>query len=163
MTTCLNCGSTNSRQYFMVKGGFECNKCQSGVDNIVIQKPHLPLFERWICTVHNCGSYNFNRLGAHEMPWCDIITEVTIGVIKPKTFGGYNGNVNRHYFRDWQEHCKKKDMEKHAISVWRKYTKYIKTKSKFKGKKHTYRKKRNKNGYQFRGMVQVTQRPYQKR
>jgi len=98
---------------------------------------HLPIFTRWICRKHNCGSYNFNNLGRHEMPWCDIVTEDTAGIIRPKTFGGYNGDVSRHYFKDWILYSRTEDMDRHALKAWNNYVKKhqsVKVKKKLKYK-----------------------------
>ena len=49
---------------------------------------------------HNCGTYNLTYMEtAHAMPDCDIIFEQTLGVVKPKTFGGRNGDISRVYFQ----------------------------------------------------------------
>ena len=36
---------------------------------------------------------------AHEMFDCDIYLEQTLGVLKPKTFGGFNGDISRKHFQ----------------------------------------------------------------
>jgi len=84
-------------------------------------------------------------MARHEMPWCDIITEVTVGLRKPKTFGGMNGDVGRTYFKDWNEYVQRHDRNKHNIKVWEKYQKIHTPKvkgnaDKFKRVSRSYRK-----------------------
>lgn len=94
---------------------------------------HLPIFTRWRCLTHNCGSYNFNNLNRHETSTCDIISEQTVGVIKPKTFGGYNGDLSRKFLKDWNENLRLKQIEAHQLQKWTDYrTKQIKRQFVFK-------------------------------
>ncbi len=84
-------------------------------------------------------------MGRHEMDWCDIIIEETVGIRKPKTFGGINGNVGRAYFKDWDEYVQRHDRNKHNIKVWEKYqrihTPKVKVNAdKFKRVQRSYRK-----------------------
>ncbi len=37
---------------------------------------------------------------AHEMSDCDMYIEQTLGVLKPKTFGGLNGDISRKHFQN---------------------------------------------------------------
>ena len=60
-------------------------------------------------------------MARHEMPWCDISTEETVGLRRPKTYGGMNGNVGRAYFKDWNEYVQRHDRNRHDIKVWEKY------------------------------------------
>jgi len=86
---------------------------------------HLPVFIRWRCTVHNCGSYSFDNLASHEIDSCNIIREETVGVLKPKTWGGMNGNVSRHYVKEWIADCRDKQMEENKILQWIYYRKKV--------------------------------------
>ena len=84
-------------------------------------------------------------MARHEMPWCDIITEATVGLRKPKTFGGMNGDVGRAYFDDWNEYVQRHDRNKHNIKVWENYQKIHTPKGKvnadkFKRIPRSYRK-----------------------
>jgi len=36
---------------------------------------------------------------SHEMSDCDIYFEQTLGILKPKTFGGLNGDISRKHFQ----------------------------------------------------------------
>jgi len=153
MVTCIQCHTTDSQKFYLISPNkFKCGDCYTVHKSPGIEKQHLPLFERWVCLIHNCGSYNFNTLSRHEMPWCEIVKETTVGIIKPKTFGGVNGNITRHYFRDWQEQAKRTDMEKYAISAWKKFTSKRHPEKVFTGKKHTDRKVKNR-GHFVRGLV----------
>lgn len=64
------------------------------------------------------GSYNFNNLLRHEIDNCDVVVEQTVGVIRPKTFGGYNGDVSRHNIKEYVVACRQQEMEKHKIEQW---------------------------------------------
>ncbi len=124
LKTCVECMRDDQKRYLLIpgSGAFVCESCFT-------KKPDQPLrkisgkrrFIRWRCKVHECGSYNFSMLGRHEMPWCDISTEETVGLRRPKTYGGINGNVGRAYFKDWIDFHKQKDEEKHAVKRWKDY------------------------------------------
>ena len=127
MPECISCHETGKKQYYMVKSlGFKCSDCVDGVKQKQVEnKQHLPIWPRWKCLTHDCGSYNFNMLTRHEMPWCDITKEYTIGIIKPNTFGGHKGNVGRHYFKDWHEFVNRHDTNIKEIKTWRKTQRMI--------------------------------------
>ena len=82
---------------------------------------HLQIFTRWRCTTHDCGSYNFNQLVRHEVSSCDIIRENTVGVIKPKSFGGYNGDLGRAYIKEYQDGLREKQIQDNVLKDWLKY------------------------------------------
>ena len=52
---------------------------------------------------------------------CIIITENTVGVVKPKTFGGEAGQVSRSHFSDFAETVKAKEKERTILNSWSKY------------------------------------------
>ncbi len=37
---------------------------------------------------------------AHEMSDCEMYIEQTLGILKPKTFGGMNGDISRKHFQN---------------------------------------------------------------
>ena len=82
---------------------------------------HSRMFNRWICITHDCGSYKFKNLVDHEIPSCEIITVQTVGVIKPKTWGGFNGDVSRKYIPEWINFHREKQMQENALENWRVY------------------------------------------
>ena len=43
---------------------------------------------------------------------CEIDFEDTVGIVKPKTYGGFNGDVSRKYFR------REIDVERDFVSAW---------------------------------------------
>ena len=102
--------------------GLICDKCAGKKIKQKISKSAKQKFTRWICKRHDCGSYNFNALVRHEMDWCNIVYESSSTIKTPKTFGGMNGNVGRHYFRDWQEYCKDKERSSHVITAYSKWS-----------------------------------------
>lgn len=156
MPTCISCSTRDADNYHLIEGIYQCDPCFKKGTHLVPNKQHLPMFIRWHCLTHNCGSYNFNRLGKHEMPWCDIVKEETVGILYPKTFGGVNGNVGRHYFRDWQEYARREDMQVHYIKAWQTFTKRIPSKARFRGTKYNIKKK--KHGNRPEEVLRVTRR-----
>lgn len=96
---CDVCGTTSSQFYFAIGDKSICNTCKTehkSDKNPKFQKPRL--FTRYRCTKHNIGTYNINRLSKHEMRDCVIVSETTLGIIRPATYGGYNGDISRKYF-----------------------------------------------------------------
>jgi len=82
-------------------------------------KQHLRMFSRWKCLTHNAGSYNFNALNRHFIEnVCLIHEDVTVGVVKPKTFGGVNGDVGRHHYPEWHQLQKLKQQEHLMKDKW---------------------------------------------
>lgn len=156
MPTCVECKKDDKQRYLLIPGdvrAFICSDCFAvETPKKVITKPNVRKFTRWNCLTHQCGSYNFNMLGRHEMPWCNIILQETNGIIKPKTFsnpdiGGCNGNISRHYYPDWQEEVQRHDNQLHAIKVYTQYQKKYerkfqenkkKSRREFRGKKNAY-------------------------
>ena len=128
------------KSYFLVNGtSYICRTCLGLQEsNHGAKKPHKPIFPRWRCNVHKCGSYNFNMLIRHETPWCEISTEHTVGVVKPKTFGGYNGDLSRKFLKDWNDFYLQAARRVALVKHWNRYSR-----SKRKGKKkYAYRPKR---------------------
>ena len=120
MPKCITCQDTGKSKYYMLKPlEFQCSDCAGDKPKISVQKQHLPIWPRWVCNTHHCGSYNFGQLGRHEMPWCDIVKEHTIGIIKPKTYGGFNGDVSRNWFTDWHEYVNRHNINKKTIKTWK--------------------------------------------
>jgi len=97
---CGVCGKTTS-SFFMVLGTETiCTDCEKKTPKHIpgkFQRP--PTFARYICKTHNCGTYNVgNMTNRHEMKDCDIVIQITLGIIRPATFGGYNGDISKKYF-----------------------------------------------------------------
>ena len=117
MIACVRCGgeSTDLKK-LEGKAGYVCVKCYTGKSPV--KHRVRPKFTRWICKRHECGSYNFGNLVRHEMDWCDIVFESSTVIKKPNTFGGYNGDVGRHYFKDWQEYCVDKQRSDHLVIAY---------------------------------------------
>ena len=139
----MNCEQchTDGTNFSIVPGkpGLYCDVCIGKTPIKVIStknRQHLPIFTKWHCKTHNCGSYNMNALNRHYWDSCDIDYENTVGVIKPKSYGGFNGDLGRDNFKEWQLELKQKDKRKHAISNWNKYSK---SKQRPKRKRHAHR------------------------
>ena len=97
---CGVCGNTTS-SFFMVVGIKSiCMSCKSRHKSKHVskfQKP--PVFTRYICKTHNCGTYNVtNMMFRHSMKSCEIVVQQTLGIIRPATYGGHNGDIGRRYF-----------------------------------------------------------------
>jgi len=73
----------------------------------------------WWCELHQCGSFSFNNLSRHEMPFCDIQKDYRY-LHKPSTIGGYKGDVSRKYYKDWDEYCVMLQHKKLRPSMWKK-------------------------------------------
>lgn len=75
----------------------------------------------WECTYHKCGSSKFNNLARHEMPWCQI--EKREGNLKQNTWhdpvlGGFNGDVSRKFYRDWDKYCLERQQQTQKKENW---------------------------------------------
>ena len=79
---------------------------------------HLPIFLRWRCLTHECGSYNFCQLVRHDIDSCEIIREETVGVIKPKSFGGYKGDLGRTYIAEYHDEIRQKQKSESKLQQW---------------------------------------------
>lgn len=121
---CIECKSIPEKdRYFDIDIGRICHDCflldsEPKVNNRV--------FVKKVCNVHRCSTYNMNMMGSHEMPWCDIVSVETVGIQYPKTkydpaLGGMNGNIGRHYYRDWEIYCQQKDKMIHAEKRWEQF------------------------------------------
>ena len=100
------------------------------------------MFSRWRCLTHYCGSYNFNQLGRHSINGCDIVKENTVGIIKPKTYGGFNGDLGRGFIKEYLEMLRQGQIQESAIARWNKFK--VKNDKKFK---RIQRYKRKYNSY----------------
>ena len=76
-------------------------------------------FSYWWCETHECGSFNFNSLSRHEMPFCDIHKDIRY-LHKPRTIGGHHGDVSRKYYKDWDKYCIMLQHKKLRSSMWKK-------------------------------------------
>ena len=97
---CSICGNTTS-SFFMVLGiNSICSDCKNKHKSKHIAQLQKPLiFIRYICKTHDCGTYNVtNMMFRHSMKSCNIVTQQTLGIIRPATYGGFNGDIGRRYF-----------------------------------------------------------------
>lgn len=85
---------------------------------------HPPLFSRWRCLTHDAGSYNFNWLLRHEIEdICEIVTDVTVGVVKPKTYGKDNGDIRKDQYPEWHQKVKLVQSQKAIKEKWENFIK----------------------------------------
>ena len=83
---------------------------------------HPPMFNRWRCLTHDAGSYNFNWLLRHDIEGvCEIVTDITVGVVKPKTYGRPDGNIKRDQYPEWHQLVKLKQSHKAIKDKWQLY------------------------------------------
>jgi len=82
------------------------------------QLQHLPIFSRWRCLTHDCGNYNFNNMIRHEIDSCDIISEETVGVVRPKSFGGFGGDTSRRYLQEYQDQVRDQQINESKVQRW---------------------------------------------
>ena len=124
---CAQCGKPSSSgdnlHNLQGKVGYVCHECFTGKKIEKVQKkPASYKWTRWICKTHNCGSYNFGGLDIHEMPLCEIVYESSTRLKRPKTFGGMNGDVGRHWFKDWSSFCVEKERRDHLVNSYNKWS-----------------------------------------
>ena len=124
--------------YFLIeKDTYICRTCLGLQESKHgVKKPHKEIFSRWTCTTHKCGSYNYNMLLRHETPWCKIGEQSTIGIVKPKTYGGYNGDLSRKFLKDWNDFFTQAARRVALVKQWNRYSR---TK---RSKKHANRSRR---------------------
>ena len=83
---------------------------------------HPPLFNRWRCLTHDAGSYNFNWLLRHDIEnVCEIVTDITVGVVKPKTYGREDGDIRRDRYPEWAQKTKLAQSHKAIKEKWENY------------------------------------------
>ena len=126
--TCTECLQEDKIKYYLIPDtrSYICSDCFSKEPEKINLKNSKPKFIRLRCIVHKCSTYNPSLMAKHEMPWCDIYSEETVGVIKPNTeydssIGGLNGNISRTYYPDWVSSIQERDRAKHEIASWSKY------------------------------------------
>lgn len=56
------------------------------------------------------------------MPWCDIVKSIRI-LSKPRTLGGFNGDVSRKYYPDWDKYCVELQHKKQRTQIWERQVK----------------------------------------
>jgi len=97
---CSMCNETTSSFFIAVGDKIICNKCKDSKKSNrspQMQKPRI--FVRYICKTHECGTYNVNVMyNKHAIDSCVIVTQETLGIVNPATFGGFNGDISRKFF-----------------------------------------------------------------
>lgn len=99
--SCSVCGTESSSFFISIGDKMICTMCKmlrKTTKKTQYQDP--PVFVRYICMTHNCGTYSAqNMYGRHYIEKeCVIREERTLGIIKPATFGGKNGDISRRWF-----------------------------------------------------------------
>ncbi len=97
---CKSCGQTTSSFFIVVGLVIICSECSNkkkSKETPAFQKPRT--FTRYICETHNCGTYNVhNMYYRHMMKDCVFRQQETLGIIRPATYGGVNGDIGRNNF-----------------------------------------------------------------
>jgi len=75
----------------------------------------------WECKTHECGSTKFTNLSRHAWDGCDIVKKT--GIPPTNTWhneglGGFNGDVSRKFYRDWDKYCLDKQQMKQKKDNW---------------------------------------------
>ncbi len=97
---CGVCGNTTSSFFIVIGLNTICKLCKSNKKEKEIPKFQRPrTFTRWLCATHNCGTYSINlMMFKHLMKDCDIKQQETLGIVRPATYGGHNGDISRKFF-----------------------------------------------------------------
>ena len=96
---CSVCGESTSSFFLTIGTATICTECQKKHKGKIPQFQKPQTFLRWICKTHDCGTYSSQRMhNNHEMKDCIIISQLTLGIIRPATFGGLNGDISRKHF-----------------------------------------------------------------
>jgi len=90
--------------------------------------------------VHGCGSYSFTNLWRHEISNCVLSIEETVGVVRPKTYGGFHGDVSKHYLPDFEKQVRDKQLQDSRLQQWIHYREK-KMKEYIKKRHYAYRTK----------------------
>jgi len=81
-------------------------------------------FHYWKCITHECGSFKFNNLNRHSMPWCEIQDGYSLlndhNTWHNEKIGGLNGDVSRKFYPDWDRYCLELNQQKQRALGWAK-------------------------------------------
>ena len=97
---CSECGKSTSSFFIVIGEKSICIECKNNHKSVVkITDQPKRIFYRYHCLTHECKTYSVkNMMQRHSMKDCVIVKEETLGIIKPATQGGYNGDIGRiHY------------------------------------------------------------------
>ena len=98
---CSNCEGTTSSFFIVIGNEMICADWKKNDKEKISQFQRPRVFTRYICLTHSCKTYSVsNMYFRHWMNDCNIITQQTLGVIRPGTEGGVNGDISRKYFLD---------------------------------------------------------------
>lgn len=96
---CETCGNTTSLFFIQIGNVSLCLSCGKKKNKVAIVNKQKPReFYKYICITHNCSTYSIMNMNRHEMNDCEIESVITLGVEKPKTTGGHNGDIGRIWF-----------------------------------------------------------------
>lgn len=97
---CKDCGNTSSPFFIVIGDKAICIDCKNSNKGKVKMPSVQRVFTRYVCKTHNCGSYSVsNMFFKHEIfGVCFIVEEQTLGISRPATYGGLNGDISRKYF-----------------------------------------------------------------
>ena len=96
---CDICGKSTSSFFISLGVNSICIDCSKNHKGKIPQLQRPQTFTRYSCVTHGVYTYNLNYLmNAHIMDDCEIISKETLGIIRPATQGGINGDISRKYF-----------------------------------------------------------------
>ena len=98
---CDVCGSTIFP--FFLKVGYKtiCIDCKPSKRYLeIVNEEQERYWTKYICTTHMCETYSAqNMFVRHYMEGrCNVIEKVTLGLEKPSTVGGCNGDISKKHF-----------------------------------------------------------------
>ena len=96
---CGACGKSKSSFFITIGSSMICKECALNHKGKLPQVHKPQVFLRYLCKTHDCGTYSVgNMMNRHVMDDCVVITQETLGIIRPATFGGLNGDIGRIHF-----------------------------------------------------------------
>ena len=119
---CSSCGGTDSVAYMVIGNVSICMDCKKKHGEKLPESKkkdsgNTRFFTQYVCRTHNCGTCNINQMARHIMDECDTYERVIPHWHKPRTFGGYNGDINRRYY------VTRKDVLIKLLARWNRFRK----------------------------------------
>lgn len=98
--TCGVCGDTTSSFFIAIGDKSICTNCKKTNKSKGPKQLQAPrIFTRYICRTHDCATYSVsNMMFRHAMKDCVIVTQQTLGIMRPATTGGINGDIGRNHY-----------------------------------------------------------------
>lgn len=98
---CSKCGEKSAFFFIVIGDKKICMQCKKNAkpSKVIKEKEQEQVFIRYECLTHNVKTYNVqNMFFRHAMDDCEIVEKKTLGIIRPATQGGHNGDIGRQWF-----------------------------------------------------------------